>query len=72
MGFDYLMGAHIIEDGQQEEVKILAAKCQFTKCVFSHAVPQKGIDPQLYAVNRLKRDVLWLGHNKIILKSDNE
>ena len=30
------------------------------------------MDPQNYAVERLKRDILWLGHNKIILKTDNE
>ena len=23
-------------------------------------------------VDRLRRDILWLGHNKIVLKSDNE
>ena len=35
-------------------------------------VPQKGLDPDLYAVERLKRDVLWLGHYRVTLKSDNE
>ena len=44
-GFDYLFGTHAIEDDQSEEVKIIIAKCQYTKCVFAHAVPQKGIDP---------------------------
>ena len=34
--------------------------------------PCKGVDPERYAVERLRRDVLWLGHNKVILKSDNE
>ena len=53
-------------------MKIIVAKCQMTKCVFAHGVPQKGLDPKLYAVERLKRDVLWLGHNRVILKSDNE
>ena len=42
------------------------------KAHFRVCVPQKGIDPDLYAVKRLTRDILWLGHNKIILKSDNE
>ena len=53
-------------------MKILVGKCHMTKCIFAHAVPQKGLDPELYAVERLKRDILWLGHNKIILKTDNE
>ena len=48
------------------------AKCELSKCTFAHVVPQKGIDPDLYAVKRLTRDILRLGQNNIILKSDNE
>ena len=48
------------------------AQCQLTKYVFSHVVPQKGIDSDRYAVERLARDIQWLGHTRIILKSDNE
>ena len=50
----------------------MIAHCQKTKCVFSHVTPQKGIDADRYAVERLARDVQWLGHTRIILKSDNE
>jgi len=71
-GFDYFLGSEVSGDREDETVKILVAKCKMTKCIFAHGVPQKGIDPKLYAVERLKRDVLWLGHNKLILKSDNE
>ena len=71
-GFDYLLGTRDAAEDQESQIKILVAKCQFTKCTFAHVVPQKGMDPDLYAVKRLTRDILWLGHNKIILKSDNE
>ena len=53
-------------------VKILVAKCHMTKCLFAHVVPQEGMDPQSYAVERLKRDISWLGRSEIILKTDNE
>ena len=56
----------------EAETKVLVAYCQFTKCVFAHAVPQKGVDPEYYAVERLVRDIQWLGHTRVILKSDNE
>ena len=56
-GFDYLHGSERIQDGD-ESIKILVAKCHMTKCLFAHVVPQKGMDPQNYAVERLKRDVL--------------
>ena len=35
-------------------------------------VLQTGVDPERYAVERLTRDILWLGHPRIILKTDNE
>ena len=59
-------------EGEATGIKVLVAQCQATKCVFSHVVPQKGIDEQRYAVERLARDIQWLGRTRIILKSDNE
>ena len=74
LGFDYLHGTEsfALASGEEETVKILVAKCHQSKCVFAHVVPQKGFDPALYAVERLKRDVMWLGHTRLVLKSDNE
>ena len=61
--FDYLHGSERSEiDG--DTIKILVAKCHLTKCLFAHVVLQKGMDPQNYAVERLKRDILWLGHKQ--------
>ena len=75
-GFDYLSASELQFDEKDQpipvEAKILVAHCQKTKCVFAHVVPQKGIDPERYAVERLSRDIQWLGHPRIILKSDNE
>ena len=50
----------------------MVAKCHWSKCTFAHVVPQKGVDPDHYAVERLAKDIQWLGHTKIILKTDNE
>ena len=74
LGFDYLHGTEsfALASGEEETVKILVAKCHQSKCIFAHVVPQKGLDPALYAVERLKRDVMWLGHTRLVLKSDNE
>ena len=43
-----------------------------SRSVFAHAVPQKGIDEKNYAVDTVVSDVMWLGYNKVLLKSDNE
>ena len=74
LGFDYLHGSEslALASGEEENIKILVAKCHSSKCIFAYVVPRKGVDITLYAVERLKRDVMWLGHTRIVLKSDNE
>ena len=34
--------------------------------------PRKGFDQEGYVVEQLKQDVLWLGHAKVVIRSDNE
>ena len=60
-GFDYLLGTHNALNEEDDSIKILVAKCKLSKCTFAHVVRQKGIDPNLYAVKRLTRDILCLG-----------
>ena len=74
-GFDYMHTCVVCDTDEGEgshTTKVLVAKCQKTQCVFSHVVPQKGIDPRRYVVDRHAQDVVWLGHARVILKSDNE
>ncbi len=52
--------------------KCLLIRDHHTKCVFAHVVPQKGVDEDKFAVDLAVKDVLWLGHTKVILKGDNE
>ena len=54
------------------DVTILVAKASRGKAVFSHVVPQKGIDMEHYAVDVLMKDLKWLGFQQISLRSDNE
>ena len=53
-------------------VKCLLIRCHKTKCVFGHIVPRKGDDEDHYAVNLVANDIQWLGHVRLILKSDQE
>ena len=61
-----------LEEGEEVELKALVAKDSRSKTVFAHAVEVKGADDAGYAVSRMVEDIAWLGHTKIILKSDNE
>ena len=79
--FDYLLigndGVPIrredLSDGREDvDVKILIAKDTRGRAVFSHVIPQKGVDQDHYSVDVLVKDVLWLGFREVFLKSDNE
>ncbi len=53
-------------------IKCLIVRCHETKMIFVHVVPCKGVDADGLVVEVLKSDLAWLGHVKLILKSDNE
>ena len=81
IAFDYLFvtergiqqRAELEGDEEKKAVtKILVVKDLKSKTIFSHVVPQKGVDADGYAVVRLVEDIKWLGYTKILLKADNE
>ena len=53
-------------------VKCILVRCTETKCVFAHVVPCKGPDEDSYVVDIVTSDIAWLGHVKLMLKTDNE
>ena len=53
-------------------VKCIVVRCSLTKAVFGHVVPQKGVDEDNYVAGVVTDDIAWLGHTKVMLKSDNE
>ena len=61
--FDYLLDT---------DWKAITARDSLSKCVFAHAVPQKGVDEKRFVVDRMAQDIQWLGYSKIILKCDSE
>ena len=55
-----------------EVIKCIIIRCMMTKNVLTHVVPQKGNDEEQYCANLVVEDLKWLGHTRLILKSDNE
>ena len=55
-----------------EVTKCIIIRCMMTKNVMTHVVPQKGNDEEQYCANLVVEDLKWLGHTRLILKSDNE
>ena len=52
--------------------KILVVREIVSKCTFAHVIKSKGVDDDRYAVDCLIRDIKWMGHTKLMLRSDNE
>jgi hypothetical protein len=53
-------------------VKCLVVRCYATKVVFGHVVPRKGTDEDDFVAKLVVSDVAWMGHVKLIVKSDQE
>ncbi len=53
-------------------VLCLIIRCYNSKNVFCHVVPCKGDDEDKFVVNLAVEDIGWLGHTRVIIKSDQE
>ena len=53
-------------------LKILVVKDAKSKYIGAHVVPVKGPGEDRYAAEKLRRDILWLGYSRVILRADNE
>ena len=63
-----------LEENRKEGMitKCIIIRDFMTKCIFSHVIPCKGADGDKYAVKCVVSSISWLGHARIILKSDGE
>ena len=53
-------------------VKCVVVRCHETKCIFGHVIPQKGPDEDNFTVNLITGDIAWMGHVRLLLKTDQE
>ena len=57
---------------KKEVMKCLILRCHESKAVFAHSIPVKGDDEDHYVADLIATDVAFMGHVKLLLKSDNE
>ena len=62
----------LLEHDRAGALKVPVAYCGATRSLFAHTVPRKGVDQDGYIVDQFKRDAHWLGHTKVMIRSDNE
>ncbi len=57
---------------QGKLVKCILIRCYQTKCMFAHVIPSRETGEDGYTVGLVVSAVSWIGHVKVILKSDGE
>ncbi len=57
---------------KRDVMKCLIVRCHESKAVFAHAIPVKGDDEDHYVADLIASDVAFMGHIRLLLKSDNE
>ena len=66
----------LTEDERKKAFTVLVFYCSATRSIFAHAVPRKGfnqgLSPEGNLIEQIREDVLWLGHPRIMIRSDNE
>ena len=55
-----------------EIVKCLVVRCFASKAVFGHVIPCKKLNEDGVVVTKVLQNLEWLGHTRLIVKSDNE
>ena len=58
--------------GDEDCLKIVVIRDSKSKALFAHGIPSKGIDQDRYVIDKVVDDIGWLGHTRLLLKSDNE
>ena len=61
-----------VQREEGEIIKCIIIRCLQTKVIFTHVVPYKGVGEDSYVSNLVVADIEWIGHKKLIIKSDNE
>ena len=51
----------------EDALNLLIVEDSFSRAVFAHVVPQKGVDAKRYANDIIVDDVLRFGYSKVIL-----
>ena len=62
----------LTDEERNGALRMIAAYCGTPKSQFAHAAPRKGADSDGYVVEQLLQDVLWPGHHRVMVHSDNE
>ena len=64
--------AEISDEERRNAVQLLVGYCGASGTPFVHVVPSKANSVDRYAAERVVEDIVYLGHTRVVLRSDNE
>ena len=60
------------EEDHGHAVRVIIGYCSSSRSPFMHVVPSKATSIDKFAAERIVDDIVYLGHARVILRSDNE
>ena len=60
------------EEDLEHAVLVIVGYCSSSRSPFIHVVPSKATSNDKFAAERIVDDIVYLGHTRVILRSDNE
>ena len=59
------------EEDREHAVRVIIGDCSSSRSPFMHVVPSKATSTDKFAAERIVDDIVYLGHTRVILRSDN-
>ena len=60
------------DEDREHAVRVIVGYCRSSRCPFKHVVPSKTTSMDKFAAERIVEDIVYLGHTRVRLRSDNE
>ena len=64
--------SELSEEDCEHAVRVIVGYCSSPRSPFMHVVPSKATSVDKFASERIVEDIVYLGHTRVILRSDNE
>ena len=64
--------SELSEEDREHQVRVIVGYCSSSRSPFMHVVPSQATSMDKFAAERIVEDIVYLGHTRVILRSDNE
>ena len=64
--------SELSEEDREHAVTVIVGYCSCSRSPFMHVVPSKATSMDKFAAERIVEDIVYHGHTRVIMRSDNE